>query len=59
MVLYIRRSGCLQKAQLDFGSAMVEQWDVDHSHTVDVDLVLLHELPEPGEAFSCVYCLHV
>lgn len=58
MVRYIRRSGCLQKEQLGRELEAAEQWALNHSHTVDVDLALLHKLPKPGKAFSGVYCLH-
>lgn len=45
--------------RLDHGLEFIEWWDVGHSHTVDVHLMLLHEFPETGEPFRCVYRLHV
>ena len=29
-----------------------------HSHTVDVDLMLLHKFSQPVKAFSCINGLH-
>jgi hypothetical protein len=36
-----------------------EREELAHSHTVDVDLVLLHKLPQPGKAICGIDLLHV
>jgi hypothetical protein len=38
---------------------LVEKWKFDHSHTVDVNLALLHEVPQPGQALRRADRLHV
>ena len=42
----------------NFVSECAGQPGLVHSHTVDVDPVLLHELPELSEALTGINCLH-
>lgn len=37
----------------------MEEWPLGDLHTVDIDLVLFHELPQPRQALRCINALHI